>query len=378
MTDARPPNETPTSERQGDAPWPVPHPLPPRPTPFEQFVSREWPYLVVAAIVLILVLGGLFAEPGDAPPPPTEMTQEEKAAARKTFRSMFEGDAPLAAEVLAGAATIAVLVSSIAVGIRVAVRFGATSDGLPPPPVFERPPHAEARWNEWDALKLAFVYVLLLAVTTGFADVLREAAFGDNRLGAFLAIHSLVGLAVVFIAYRIIATKGQNPRDALGLRWRGLSLQLVAAFCVFCASMPVFWAVSKAWTILVEMLPGEELSAPQDLVVRFATSGSVPEIVQIFVAAGLVAPLTEEFFFRGMLYGALRQRVRRGLAIAFVSVCFGAVHLPALSAAVPMCVLGAVLCYVYERTGRLAVPVLLHAIFNLFQLSVLISYRVAL
>ncbi len=79
-----------------------------------------------------------------------------------------------------------------------------------------------------------------------------------------------------------------------------------------------------------------------------------------------VAPVVEEFFFRGFLYTALRRRLPVVLAALFVGVLFGAVHVPTgAEAAAPLAFLGFVLCLLYERTGSLYPCIALHALQNM-------------
>lgn len=91
----------------------------------------------------------------------------------------------------------------------------------------------------------------------------------------------------------------------------------------------------------------------------------------------LVAPV-EEFLFRGVIQGRLRGRFGPVAAIAGSSLLFGALHLsnytgsilPIVSGALLITTVGAVFGALYERTGNLAVPVLVHAIYNVILLTI--------
>lgn len=82
------------------------------------------------------------------------------------------------------------------------------------------------------------------------------------------------------------------------------------------------------------------------------------------LGAGLVAPVAEEIFFRGLMQTLLLRLVRsRWVAILLVSAMFSLAHsqgyaIPALFA------LSVLLGAVYERTGSLVAPVLIHVLFN--------------
>ena len=92
---------------------------------------------------------------------------------------------------------------------------------------------------------------------------------------------------------------------------------------------------------------------------------------QLFVclAVIVVAPTTEEFFFRGFFYRALRSRLRVWSAALIDGVVFGSLHFESLDTAIILPVIaifGVAMCLVYERTGSLFAVIAIHAGFNTF------------
>jgi membrane protease YdiL (CAAX protease family) len=82
----------------------------------------------------------------------------------------------------------------------------------------------------------------------------------------------------------------------------------------------------------------------------------------LFLLAVLLAPLCEEFIFRGLLFGGLRRSMGLVPAMAMSAALFAIVH-PPLSM-LPVFVLGLVTAYSYERTKGLIAPMLVHAVYN--------------
>jgi membrane protease YdiL (CAAX protease family) len=80
----------------------------------------------------------------------------------------------------------------------------------------------------------------------------------------------------------------------------------------------------------------------------------------------VLAPVCEEFLFRGFIFGALRNWRGPWPAAILTGVLFGGVHAGSAPAAdlVPLAVLGVVLCVLYERTGSLYPCIGLHALNN--------------
>ena len=81
------------------------------------------------------------------------------------------------------------------------------------------------------------------------------------------------------------------------------------------------------------------------------------------VLAVLIAPLTEELIFRGLILRGLLARWSPALAIAGSAVLFAATHLNPAQAPVAL-LLGAILGWVYVRTRSLGLCVLGHAFNN--------------
>ena len=91
----------------------------------------------------------------------------------------------------------------------------------------------------------------------------------------------------------------------------------------------------------------------------------------IAVAAALVAPLAEEICFRGLVYPALRARLRAPHAILFSSLAFGFVHAPAVW--LPMAIFGACLAWLTETTGSVVPAVAAHMAFNALNVALLLA-----
>ena len=77
----------------------------------------------------------------------------------------------------------------------------------------------------------------------------------------------------------------------------------------------------------------------------------------------VVAPVFEEFFFRGFAYPALKEHLGSVRALVIVSAAFAASHLHGPSF-VPLFVLALGLGLAYELTGTLLTPITMHAVFN--------------
>jgi membrane protease YdiL (CAAX protease family) len=91
-----------------------------------------------------------------------------------------------------------------------------------------------------------------------------------------------------------------------------------------------------------------------------------------FLLIVIAAPLAEEICFRGFLFGGLRKRLPMIPAALAGGLFFGLLHFTTGWSAVPVLVfLGVMFAVVYEKTGSLWPPVILHAVNNGLALAVL-------
>ncbi len=83
----------------------------------------------------------------------------------------------------------------------------------------------------------------------------------------------------------------------------------------------------------------------------------------VLLAVGLLGPVAEEMYFRGVVYGGLRERWGPRWALAVSSVLFAAVHFRVIGF-LSVLVGGLIAAFLYERTRSLLPPIMVHAIHN--------------
>lgn len=100
-----------------------------------------------------------------------------------------------------------------------------------------------------------------------------------------------------------------------------------------------------------------------------------PKVIVLILFVGVGAPVVEELFYRGIVQRWLVDTIGPVLGIGIASVIFGAVHLSLIEFA-PLAVVGAVLGYLYWRTGRLLPAIVAHMTFNMITLvNLLVASR---
>ena len=114
------------------------------------------------------------------------------------------------------------------------------------------------------------------------------------------------------------------------------------------------------WVALLGIHEKDEL--PKELGVDTSHAALAATAVLVCV----VAPVAEEFIFRGYFFPALRNWKGLWPAVVLDGLIFGAIHAGSAPVGylVPLALFGSVLCLVYARTGSLYPCIALHALNN--------------
>ena len=129
---------------------------------------------------------------------------------------------------------------------------------------------------------------------------------------------------------------------------------LKTVFASLCLSMAV--------TGIIRLLGIDAASAGYQQV-QAGYSGK--NIAVLIIALGILAPLSEELCFRGLMYTRIKGILGQAPAFVFSSVCFGLIHGNAAQM-IHAAALGILLAFFYEKGGSLIVPLAGHMAVNLF------------
>jgi membrane protease YdiL (CAAX protease family) len=224
-------------------------------------------------------------------------------------------------------------------------------DGLPPLGV--------PLWAPFAALLATFVGVLFLGIVVGIVigifggDVSAE----DPSTGLSLVLTAMQDALLVFIAwYAVELLAGRSVPASFGLRvpqWRSAFGWMVLAYIGF-------WIVTVA-VILVLGEPDD-----QELVQDIEAEQAFVVLAGFALLSCFIAPLAEEFFFRGFMFRAIAGRLHPVWAALVTGGVFGVIHLPGspLTSVLVLSIFGVALCLLLWRTGSLVPCIMLHALNN--------------
>jgi hypothetical protein len=229
-----------------------------------------------------------------------------------------------------------------------------------------RPPY----WIALGAVLIGFaagVFVSLMVelIGTAFGSPVAHPTPAVNIVSNFLFDGAFVGSALYFTVIGRWMGRREFGYNRIPLR-QGAGAVALAALC--------YYVVTVAYSAIFNLHSTDRL--PSGLGVKTSTWAAI--FSALFVCA--VAPMAEEFFFRGFLFGVLRRmRVRVAgrelgpwIAAGFVGLLFGLAHYDSAQPEflIPLGFLGFVLCIVRWRTGSLYPCMALHAINNCIALGV--------
>ena len=220
-------------------------------------------------------------------------------------------------------------------------------------------------WRMPDALVALVLAVAFVALGVGAVlhrGAASEAVKIEQVLPGSLFFPVLVIGVAAFLHYRGLRLVPALGFDRLGPgRVIGWSLGLVVLAFIFAGA---------ANLVTLAVMQGQAEQQPLVNLFRdVARRNDMVAMAKIFFAGVILAPVAEEFIFRGFFYG-VGKRYLGPLASGFASaLLFAAFHL-SLTAVGGLFVLAVCLTLAYERTGSLLVPIGMHALFNFTSLCV--------
>jgi CAAX protease family protein len=231
-----------------------------------------------------------------------------------------------------------------------------------PPPELPEVPEGAMRLPAWPPLFAVLGFVVGLVGTlllVGIAGAI-VGVDSDGDTPAFVVIATLAQGAVFAATALFFASRVERPRAwHFGLR----GTRLWPALGWAAAGLVAFYVITAVYGALVQ--PDAEQETVKALGGDQGTFGLIVAGVMVIC----VAPVVEEFFFRGFFFRALRSRYSVLVAAAMDGLLFGLIHFQGggtdgLLILPPLALLGFTFCLVYERTGSLLPCIGMHAFNN--------------
>jgi uncharacterized protein len=242
------------------------------------------------------------------------------------------------------------------------------SGALPPRPELPEGAHLPAEppplprvgvpwWVPFVVAVAAFIVAQLVAVIVIVASGTDVENLSDSDallIGSTVVLDAALVLCAVWAVY-LFSDVRPTPAT-FGLRLPSFGPALGWTLAVY----GTFWACA----LLAFLVFGD--AEDQDIVTELKAEDSAGVLIAFGVMTCLIAPLAEEFFFRGFLFRVLNERIGVVWAVAIGGFAFGLVHLPSgdYIGAIVLSALGMALCVLLLRTSSLVPCIMLHAFHN--------------
>jgi hypothetical protein len=214
-------------------------------------------------------------------------------------------------------------------------------------------------WVPFAAMLATFVIASTASLLVVGLVELAGTPVNSNSLppGVLISGSAVQGIALVVTAF-LFARVWAGPLrfSSFGMRPTALWPAVGWAVLIYLG----FWMAAAIYAVVVGQ------GAEQQLVTDLKEQDSLVVLAGFAILVGLIAPLVEEFFFRGFLFGVLRDKIGVVWGSLIAGSIFGLIHVAGtpLRTLGILVVLGIGLCVLYAKTGSLLPGIALHSLHN--------------
>ena len=238
------------------------------------------------------------------------------------------------------------------------------------PPLVENKPEPEAKSPTW--------LDLLLYLLVGFGSYLLlstviASLFTEINVGATFLLFMANFLCLGGTTYLLGIRRGKMSWADLGIRplrirWQWLLIGIGLAIVLLPGRALLGLLVQR-------LIEGnlDSVQARSDLIMGGATEFSWLGFVATLLGAGILVPISEELYFRGLLHTWFwRKSNIVWLRVLASATIFGLAHADSIGVVFASAVIGVVNALAYERTRSLFIPIIVHMTTN--SVAVLLIY----
>jgi len=219
--------------------------------------------------------------------------------------------------------------------------------------------HTLSERLKWGFIDIIVVYLGVMAVSvfTGFLFRNYNSGLEKGELGYFLVAFLVQFLATVGLVFLVTIFYHHGG-------WRDLGINRPRP-----GTLGRYGIMGGIILILMVFVMGYVLKylqpeiQPQYYEEMLRSVSRVPDFFAILIAGSVLAPLSEEIFYRGMIYPVFRKHMGPVWGAILAGLVFGLAHWD-LWRTIPLAIGGAGLCYIYEKSGSIWVSVLAHGVWN--------------
>ena len=229
--------------------------------------------------------------------------------------------------------------------------------------IFRYRPRLRRCWSLREAGRIVVVlavvvgllpFAFLSLISWGWSDL------ADPNLRTLVSTIIFDGM-VVLVVWAFAMVKVPSPAVVLGMtagrRTHPFGTALIGYVALFPWVGGLLWLIARTCQRLGIEPPIEPIHQ-----LLFLDTRTWVLALTVFLAC-VAGPVVEELFFRGILFAAVRRHTSRVVAMLVSGSLFAAMHSNVLGF-LPILILGCLLADLYERTGSLFAPMMVHVLHN--------------
>ncbi len=212
----------------------------------------------------------------------------------------------------------------------------------------------------YEIMYYGYMYIIRYGMTVGWTWINRSGydLFNLDRASLFYlkdhpVEYTLISWFVIILMMimALVLNKGQGL-SYMYIRWLSVSDFLVSIL----SGIGLVFVINGLLGFAADILETEWMYIPNTLYESY-------DLVYLLITVGVIAPICEELFFRGMMMGRLAKAFGPGLTVFLTSVLFSASHLN-LSQSVFVFPVGLFAGLLVYRTGVVFAGIWLHVTYN--------------
>ncbi|MDO8588681.1 MAG: CPBP family intramembrane metalloprotease [Armatimonadota bacterium] len=223
---------------------------------------------------------------------------------------------------------------------------------------------------------LAYLVTFLIAsavggvISTSAVEHLPWTARANYIVSVQIGVHAATVLAALLILRRLLGLAG-GSLGSVGLRSRSPIADVMWGVGGYALALPLF-GIGALFSLLIKLFLPEAPTPPNPALTMLLYASTPAALLGVFVLAGVIAPLIEETFFRGVLFRALRSRFGVWPGILVSAAAFALVH-PLPAHFFPIMGLGVSFAVLLQARDSLLPCMVAHGIHNsaIFLLAIL-------
>lgn len=230
--------------------------------------------------------------------------------------------------------------------------------------------HTRAKWGICDIFRIIIIFIFSLSIL----NIIERVFFSSNS-EAKAALHffpmlktGIMDVAILGLVIYFVKVKYGQRLAAIGLKIKDMPNLIFLGGLSYLAFLPILSFIlltAIIVAVLFNYYPPE-----QTLIKLFLQEKNIWFLIYSVMMVVIIGPIFEEVFFRGFSYNAIKRKWGARRATALTAVVFAALHANPIGF-FPILALGLLLAYMYEKTGSLVSPIIIHILHNGLMITLL-------